>query len=143
MNKFELKTSEGDIFAFVSKEKDIPWIYVQWVGKVALDDLKRCMLQYTDVLTDQACPYVLSDRRISEGNWFEINHWIEHKWAPLAIEAGLQYIAHVTAPRATSQLTSQDLASRIIGFEFQSFDNIEDAEGWLWEQIAQAEHNPS
>lgn len=28
-------------------------------------------------------------------------------------------------------------------FEFQSFDNIEDAEGWLREQIAQAEHNLS
>jgi len=61
----------------------------------------------------------------------------------LAIEAGLQYIAHVNAPRATSQLASQDLASRIIGFEFQSFDNIEDAEGWLWERIAEAQHDPS
>ena len=137
MNKFELKTSSGEIFAFVSKEKDTPWIYVQWVGMVSLDDLKKSMIQYTDVLTKQACPYVLSDRRISEGNWFEINHWIEHKWAPMAIEAGLQYIAHVTAPMATSQLTSQDLASRILGFEFQSFNSIEDAESWLREQIVQ------
>ena len=137
MNKFELKTSTGEIFAFVSKEKDTPWIYVQWVGKVSLEDLKKSMIQYTDVLTKQACPYVLSDRRISEGNWFEINHWIEHKWAPMAIEAGLQYIAHVTAPMATSQLGSQDLASRIIGFEFQSFKSIEDAESWLREQIVQ------
>ena len=140
MNKFELKTSSGEIFAFVSKEKDTPWMYVQWVGKVPLEDLKRSMIQYTDVLTKQACPYVLSDRRISEGNWFEINHWIEHKWAPMAIEAGLQYIAHVTAPRATSQLASQDLASRIIGFEFQSFESIEDAESWLREQIVQIQH---
>jgi len=140
MKKFELRTSSGDIFGFVSKEKDIPWIYVQWVGKVSLEDLKKSMIQYTDVLTKQACSYILSDRRISEGNWFEINHWIEHKWAPMAIKAGLQYIAHVTAPMATSQLVSQDLASRIIGFEFKSFESIEDAESWLREQIAHTQN---
>lgn len=137
----ELRTSAGDIFAYVSKEKDTPWIYVQWVGSVDLDDLKRIMVQYTKVLTGQNCPYVLSDRRISEGNWFEINHWIEHKWAPMAVEAGLQYIAHVTAPVATSQLASRDLASRILGFEFKSFDAIEDAKDWLKERIAQAQHS--
>jgi hypothetical protein len=136
MKKFELRTSSGDIFAFVSKEKHTPWIYVQLVGSVDLTSLKRTMLKYTNVITKQGCHYVLSDRRISEGNWFEINHWIEHKWAPMAIRVGLQYIAHVTAPTATSQLAAQDLASRIIGFEFKSFESMEDAESWLREQVA-------
>ena len=140
MKKFELRSSSGEIFAFVSKEKDTPWIYVQWVGNVELNDLKKVMVQYIDVLTKQECPYVLSDRRLSEGNWFEITHWIEHKWAPMAIEAGLQCIAHVTAPIAISQLTSQDLASRIMGFEYRSFDAIEDAENWLRSKMAQTQH---
>ncbi len=140
MKRLEIRSSSGEIFAYVSKEHDVPWIYVQWVGKVTLDDLKTSLVQYTNLLTKQACPYVLSDRRISEGNLFEINHWIEHKWAPMAIKAGLQYVAHVTAPMITSQLTSQDLASRMIGFEFKSFESIENAEHWLSEQIAQCKY---
>ena len=140
MDKFELRDSSGEIFAFVSKPEDAPWLYVQWVGKVELEDLKHRMLQYMDMITKVRCPYVLSDRRISEGNWFEITHWIEHKWAPMAVEAGLQYIAHVTAPVASSQLASKDLASRIMGFGFKSFDSKEDAELWLRERIAQSQN---
>jgi len=140
MKKFELRTSSGQIFAFISKDKDSPWIYVQWVGKVDIKSLKSTMLKYTNYINKQGCPYILSDRRISKGDWFEINHWIEHKWAPMAIKAGLQYIAHVTAPMAISKLTSQDLASRIIGFEFKSFELIEDAETWLRKQVAKNQH---
>ena len=135
MEKFELRDSSGEIFAFVSKESDAPWIYVQWVGKVELSELKKRMLQFTGMISKTNCPYVLSDRRISEGNWFEINHWIEHKWGRMAVGAGLQCVAHVTAPIASSQLASKDLASRIIGFEFKSFDVLEDAENWLRERI--------
>ena len=140
MIRLELRTSSGDIFAFVTKETDTPWIYVQLVGKVDLNTLKKTILKYTNVITKYGCPYILSDNRVSKSNWFEINHWIEYKWAPIAIKAGLQYIAHVNAPMPTSQLTAQDLASRILGLEFKSFDSMEDAESWLKEKVALTQH---
>ena len=140
MLSFELKTSSGDIFAFVTKETDTPWIYVELVDKVDLTTLKNTILKYTNVITKYGCPYVLCENRVSSSKWFEINHWIQYKWAPIAIKAGLQYIAHVNAPSTIAQITAQDLAARILGLQFKSFENMEDAESWLKEKVALAEH---
>ena len=136
MKSFELKDSEGVLFAVVSRPKGKPWIYVQWLGTIKTKELKRVMIQYIDVLRTTHCPYVLSDRTKSSGDIFEINHFIEHKWASLAVEAGLQAVANVTAPMAVSHFTSRDLANRLLGFEFRSFDTLEDAEEWLLERAA-------
>ena len=141
MKNFELRDSSGVVFAYVSKEKDQPWLYIRWVGDIKTEELKHVMLQYIDVLKDNKYSYVLSDRRQSTGNVFEINHFIEHKWSSMAVDAGLQCVANVTAPEVTSsKFTSTDLASRIIGFEFKSFDSIEEAEEWLTQKAVQAQH---
>ncbi len=108
---------------------------MQWVGDVDVDMLKEGVLHISKVVEDLNCPAVLSDRRIAQGNWFAINNWLEHKWAPIATKAGLQYLAHVRAPQATSQLSSQDMESRLLGFTFKSFSSIEQAELWLHEML--------
>lgn len=139
MKPFELKDSDGQTFAVVSKEVDKPWIYVQWLGKIKTEELKRVMFQYIDVLSHTRCPFVLSDRRKSTGNVFDISHFIEHKWGSAAVEAGLQVVANVTGPNPISQITSKLLSTRLLGFEFKSFDNIEDAESWLMERAAETQ----
>lgn len=140
MRNFELKDSSGVTFAYVSKDHDQPWIYVKWVGTLKIEELKRVMMKHIDVIKHNECPYVLSDCRESRGNLFEINHFIENKWASIAVEAGLQGIANVTRAVASSQFTARDLASRMLGFEFKSFDSLEEAEAWLWERATQAAH---
>ena len=137
MKTFELRDADGLTFARVSKEENKPWIYVQWLGKIKTQELKRVMDQYIDVLSNTRCPFVLSDRRKSTGNVFDISHFIEHKWGSKAVEAGLQGVANVTGPNAISQITSRLLANRLLGFEFKSFDNIEDAEQWLMERAGE------
>ena len=137
MKTFELKDSDGLTFAIVSKEEDKPWIYVQWLGKIKTEELRRVMVQYIDVLSNTRCPFVLSDRRKSTGNVFDISHFIEHKWGSAAVEAGLQGVANVTGPNAISQITSRLLSNRLLGFEFKSFDKIEEAEMWLLERATE------
>jgi len=139
MKTFELRDSEGATFAVVSKDEDKPWIYVQWLGKIKTNELRRVMIQYIDVLSTTRCPFVLSDRRKSSGNVIDISNFIEHKWASKAVEAGLQCVANVTAPSAISQITSLILSNRMLGFEFKSFQDIEDAEKWLMEKAATAQ----
>lgn len=131
MDRIELRNDQGEIFAIISKSEHNPWIYVQWVGYIDVETVKDGVRRMSELVSDYHCPYVLSDRRIAQGNWFEINNWLEHKWAPQAIKSGLQYIAHVTAPMANSQLSSQDLESRVLGFNFKSFPDLKQAEGWL------------
>ncbi len=136
MDKVELRNPQGDIYAIISKAEHNPWIYVQWVGYIDVDTVKQGVLEISRLTCEIKCPYVLSDRRVAQGNWFEINNWLEHKWAPEAIKSGLQYLAHVMAPMANSQMSSQDLESRVLTFNFKSFLSLEAAENWL-RQIAE------
>lgn len=140
MKAFELTDSSGNTFALVKKEDDKPWIYVQWFGTLKVDEMKRIMAQYVNFLKEVNCSFVLSDRRKSQGNLFELSSYIENKWASIAVDAGLRCIANVNGPDAASHFTTKDLESRILGFEFRSFDSIDDAEEWLMERAAQTEH---
>lgn len=137
---FELTDQSGNVFAVVEKEDDKPWIYVQWLGTLHVEELKRVMTRYVGFLTQVKCPYVLSDRRKSQGNLFDLGRFIENKWASLAVDAGLRCVANVSGPESTASFTIQDLQSRMLGFEFRSFDLIEDAEEWLMEKATQAQH---
>lgn len=138
MDKIELRNEAGKIYAVITNGKEPPWIYLQWVGSIDGETLKQGVIELNKFVHKTKCPYVLSDRRIAKGNWFEINNWLEHKWAPMATQAGLQYMAHVRAPLAISQLSSQDFESRLLGFRFKSFDSLESAENWLRDIIRQS-----
>jgi len=140
MIAFELKDSSGETFALVQKDENKPWIYVKWVGALKVEELKKVMIHNINFLKESNCPFVLSDRRESTGNLFELGHYIEHKWASIAVEAGLLCVANVTAPNATSQFTSRDLATRTLGFEFRSFDSLEEAEAWLEDRAGVLNH---
>ena len=135
MDQVELRNRSGEIYALFSKKPEQPWIYVQWLGDVDQELVKEGVLKISEVVQNLRCPAVLSDRSLAHGNWFAINNWLEHKWAPVATRAGLQYLAHVTAPQATSQLSSQDFESRMLGFTFKFFPTIEQAEQWLREML--------
>ncbi len=138
MEKIEVRNRDEEIFAVITKSEHNPWVYVQWMGQIDDETLKKGILKISEAIEHFKCPYILSDRRIAQGNWFNINNWLQHKWAPVAIRAGLQYLAHVTAPIANSHLASQDLESRILGFNFKSFESLEKAEDWLHEIISQS-----
>ena len=131
MKTYELKDTSGKTFAFIEDDESKPWIYIQWVGTLKVEEIKEVMTQNVNFLKENNCHFILSDRRKSDGNLFELAHYIENKWASIAVEAGLMCIANVTAPSATSQFTSRDLATRTLGFDFKSFDSLEKAEAWL------------
>ncbi len=133
VNKRELRNDFGEIYAFISKERGQPWIYVQWIGQIDTELLKQGIVEISKMMDEERCAFILSDRRVAQGNWFEINNWLQHKWAPKAVKSGVQYLAHVVAPLASSQMASLDMESRILGFEFKSFDSLEEAQSWLTE----------
>lgn len=131
MKTYELKDASGKTYAFIENDESKPWIYIQWVGTLKVEEIKEVMTQNINFLKQINCQFVLSDRRKSDGNLFELAHYIENRWASIAVEAGLRCIANVTAPIPTSRFTSRDLAARSLGFEFKSFDSLEKAEAWL------------
>ena len=140
MKTFELTDQSGNVYAMVTKDEAKPWIYIQWFGSLDVEELKHVMLKNVKFLSKIKCSLVLSDRRKSWGNLFELGRFIENKWAPMAVDAGLRCIANVNGPDATTHFTISDLQSRILGFEFRSFDKIEEAEEWLMEKATQVQH---
>ena len=136
MKKFELKDSKGITYAFVSKEDDKPWVYIQWIGTVKAAELIQAMSEAQGIFA----PFILSDRRLSDGNLFDVIKYIENKWGPHAVQAGLRCVANVSGSSSFSQFGEREMASRILGFEFKSFDTLEEAETWLMERAAHVSH---
>lgn len=134
MKSYELTDRDGNVFAIFQKEDHKPYLYIQFLGNIKVDQIKRMMSLAGDLPDELKCPYILSDRRSSTGNLYELGHYIEHKWAASAVEAGIRCIANVTGPETASRFVSQDLESRILGFDFRSFDSLEEADKWLTER---------
>ena len=132
MERFELKDHEGNVFLRAEMVEDKPWIYVQWIGAIDVIQLRKGIEQFTSVLQKTHCPYLISDRTSAEGNWFEINTWLQNIWIPKAVREGLQYVAHVLAPDFQSKLSAKDLENRLLGIKFKMFESLEEAEAWLW-----------
>lgn len=134
MKNYQLTDRDGNVFAILRKEDDKPYLYIQFLGDIKVEEMKQ-MMQLTSNLPDELkCPYILSDRRKSMGNLYELGHFIENKWSASAVEFGIKCIANVTSPDASSDFTSKDLESRLLGFEFRSFKSFEEADQWLIER---------
>ena len=140
MKTFELTDSDGNTYAIMRKEEGKPWLYIQFLGALKVDEIKRFLSSNLKAFYELRSPYILSDRRESTGNLFELGYFIENKWAASAVEAGIKCIANVTSKDSASHFTSKDLESRLLGFEFRSFDSIEEAKEWLLQKAAQAQH---
>ncbi len=135
MKNYQLTDQDGNVFAILSKEADKPYLYIQFLGNIKVEDVKRLMsISPYDFPKELRCPYILSDRRKSTGNLYELGHYIENKWSASAVESGIRCIANVTSTDAASIITSKDLESRILGFEFKSFKSLEQADLWLVER---------
>ena len=140
MKTYQLTDRDGNVFAILTKEADKPYLYVQFLGNITVDDMKRLMLLSSDFPDELKSAYILTDRRKSTGNLYELGHYIENKWSATAVESGIRCVANVTSPESYSSFTSKDLESRILGFEFRSFKTLEEADKWLIERALHANH---
>jgi hypothetical protein len=140
LKNYQLTDRDGNVFAILRKEDDKPYLYVQFLGNIKVEEMKRIMSMAADFPDELKCPYILTDRRKSTGNLYELGHFIENKWGPSAAEFGIRCIANITSADASSAFTSKDLESRILGFEFRSFNSFEEADKWLIERSMHTSH---
>ena len=131
MQQFELKDKEGKVYLKARIEEHNPWIYGQWIGHIDVVQLQQGLEELIQLFHKTQCPYVVSDRRLAQGNWFEINNWVENIWIPRAVREGLQYMAHVVAPEYQSKVSAKDLEGRLLGIKFKVFETLDEAETWM------------
>lgn len=131
MNKQIIRNAQDEIFYEANLDQDNGWIYVNWIGDVELEDVKRGTRAYLDLLAISGCRKLLNDNSLLTSNFLEINEWIEAKILPLAVQSGLRYMAHVLSPKFIARFSGVDLGLRIKPVEFQAFKDMGQAEKWL------------
>lgn len=131
MNKQIIRDSKDRIFYEAEIDQEQGWVYVNWIGNVSLDDVKRGSEAFLDLLAISGSKKLLNDNSLLTSNFLEINEWIEEQIIPKAVALGLQYFAHILSPKFITNFSGVDLGLRVKPIEFQAFKSREKAEKWL------------
>jgi len=88
-----------------------------------------------EAITDNHADAYLSDARKLRVIVHEDQRWIEEKWLPLAMQAGLKRIAFVTASTGLGRLTIEDVVVLVDqhGLESRTFSSVTAARLWVSE----------
>lgn len=80
----------------------------------------------------------MSDARKLRVIVHEDQKWIQEKWMPLALQAGLGRLAIVTAGTGLGRLTIEDVVVLVDhhGLESRTFSSVEAARRWVLEVAA-------
>ncbi|MFT6827086.1 MAG: hypothetical protein ACI9Z3_001725 [Roseivirga sp.] len=131
MNKQIIRDSKDRIFYEAEIDQKNGWIYINWIGDISLDDVKRGSEAFLDLLSISKSQKLLNDNSLLTSNFLEINEWIEENIIPNAVAQGLKYFAHVLSPKFITRFSGVDLGLRVKPIEFQAFKNRDKAEKWL------------
>lgn len=131
MNKQIIKDSKDRIFYEAEIDQEKGWVYINWIGDISLDDVKRGSEAFLDLLAISQSRKLLNDNSLLTSNFLEINEWIEKNIIPKAVSLGLRYFAHILSPKFIARFSGVDLGLRVKPIEFQAFKNKEKAIKWL------------
>ncbi len=84
-------------------------------------------------ITDNRAAAYVSDARKLRVIVHEDQKWIQEKWMPLAMQAGLKRLAFVTADTGLGRLTIQDVVILVDhhGLESRTFASVAAARNWV------------
>ncbi|WP_339608520.1 hypothetical protein, partial [uncultured Roseivirga sp.] len=131
MNKQIIRNAQDEIFYEANLDQENGWIYINWIGDIELEDVKRGTQAYLDLLAISGCRKLLNDNSLLTSNFLEINEWIEANVVPVAVQSGLRYMAHILSPKFIARFSAIDLGLRMKPVEFHAFKEIGKAEKWL------------
>jgi hypothetical protein len=128
MNKQIIKDSKNHVFYEAEIDQKNGWVYINWIGDISLDDVKRGSEAFLDLLSISKSQKLLNDNSLLTSNFLEINEWIEEHIIPKAVALGLKYSAHVLSPKFIARFSGVDLGLRVKPIEFQAFKSRDKAE---------------
>lgn len=126
-----IRNANGEVFYEAKIDTSNGWIYLNWIGDIELDDIKKGVNAYLDLLSITGINRLLNDNTQYKGNFIEINGWIAEQLIPRGLDLGLRYFAHVLSPQFISRFSAVDLGLRVKPIEFKAFKTLGEAEKWL------------
>ena len=110
----------------------------EWKGFANSAELRAGLLKGIQAISDNHTTAYVSDARKLRVIVHEDQRWIQEKWMPLALQAGLRRLAFVTAGTGLGRLTIEDLVGLVDhhGLESRTFSSLESARHWVSEVAA-------
>lgn len=131
MNKQIIRNVKDEVFYEANLDQENGWIYINWIGDIDLEDVKKGTHAYLDLLAISGCNKLLNDNTELTSNFLEINEWIEENVVPRAVNSGLRYMAHILSPKFITRFSGIDLGLRMKPVDFHSFKKVSKAKKWL------------
>ncbi len=122
----------GNINLVITYDTENQWVHADFIGAQSLVSIQRGMNAVLQLLIDHKCSKYLSDNTHLYGGWNIANDWLRDVWTPLAMQAGMRYVAHIMAPGFFGRHSMEELAPSLPpGLNIQFFENIAEAKTWL------------
>ena len=131
-------SSPGDVYV------DEPWLRIGWdrlhncvhaefKSFANSTDFREGCTQILELIRARNASALISDNRRLEGVTNLDQLWLRDSWLPMAVEAGIQRIAVVVAPRGLGKVASEAIISKFgkTAFETRMFESLPDALKWL------------
>ena len=131
-------SSPGDVYV------DEPWLRIGWDRQhkcvhaefksfANSSDFREGCTQILELIRARNASALISDNRRLEGVTNLDQLWLRDSWLPMAVEAGIQRIAVVVAPRGLGKVASEAIISKFgkTAFETRMFESLPDALKWL------------
>jgi hypothetical protein len=105
----------------------------EWRGFANSAELQAGLLKGIQAISDNHAAAYVSDARKLKVIIHDDQRWVQEKWLPLAMQAGLRRLAFVTAPTGLGQATIKDLVVLVDhhGLESRTFSSIAAARRWV------------
>jgi hypothetical protein len=105
----------------------------EWRGFANSAELQAGLLKGIQAISDNHAAAYVSDARKLKVIIHEDQRWVQEKWLPLAMQAGLRRLAFVTASTGLGQATIKDLVVLVDhhGLEARTFSSIPAARRWV------------
>jgi hypothetical protein len=110
----------------------------EWKGFANSEELRAALLKGIQAIIDNHAVAYVSDARRLKVIVHEDQKWIQEKWMPLALQAGLKRLAFVISGTGLGRLTIQDVVALVDhhGLESRTFSSVEAARHWVAEAVA-------
>ena len=110
-------------------------VHSEWKGFANSEEFRSSLLIGLQAITDNHAAAYVSDARKLRVIVHEDQRWVQEKWLPLAMQAGLRRIAFVTSSTGLGRLTIQDVVDLVDdhGLESRTFSSLEAARHWVSE----------
>jgi hypothetical protein len=105
----------------------------EWKGFANSAELRAGLLKGIQAISDNHAVAYVSDARKLKVIVHEDQRWVQEKWLPLAIQAGLRRLAFVTAGTGLGKATIEDTVVLVDnhGLESRTFSSVEAARHWV------------